>query len=199
MNLRTQMVIIFILMVCWLALAASPLLAQVYKVVDENGNVTYTDQPPPDGSKPIVLKPLSVVEAPKYETPPKKSEDAEGGEENKMTIRELRRAYRDFAIVAPQSEEFIWHPDSPVGVAWRTGKQLQKGMQVVVSIDGKALATTTDRLVRAPNLDRGEHTVTAVLTDARKKTIATAEPVTFFIRRPSIYNNAARPGPTGGS
>ena len=43
-----------------------PVMAQVYKTVDENGNVVYTDQPPADGSRPIKLKELSVIEAPVY-------------------------------------------------------------------------------------------------------------------------------------
>ena len=46
----------------------SPVGAQVYKVVDEDGNVTFTDQAPADGSKPVELPPISVIEAPKYET-----------------------------------------------------------------------------------------------------------------------------------
>ena len=33
-----------------LMISATPLMAQVYKVVDKDGNVTYTDQPPADGS-----------------------------------------------------------------------------------------------------------------------------------------------------
>ncbi len=38
-----------------LLFSATPLLAQVYKVVDKDGNVTYTDQPPADGSGPVEL------------------------------------------------------------------------------------------------------------------------------------------------
>ena len=51
--------------------------AQVYKTVDENGNVVYTDQPPEDGSEPIKLKPLSVIEAPVYDADRYVADDAE--------------------------------------------------------------------------------------------------------------------------
>jgi hypothetical protein len=51
-----------------LALAASAMAAPLYKVTDENGNVTFTDQPPADGtksdSKPVEQKPLNVLESP---------------------------------------------------------------------------------------------------------------------------------------
>ena len=61
---------ITILVALLLAVTVSPLMAQVYKVVDKDGNVTFTDQPPTDGSKPIKLAPISVIEAPTYEKAP---------------------------------------------------------------------------------------------------------------------------------
>lgn len=196
MKLNTHKTFLLTLTVLFLALTATPLTAQVYKIVDKDGNVTYTDQPPKDGSKPIDLKPISVVETPKYEVPPKKAAAGEDGQQ--MSVRELRRMYRDFAIVAPQSEESIWHPEAPITVAWSTGAPLQKGMSVSISVDGKLQASTENRAIPVADLDRGEHTVTAELKNARNQRIATAEPVVFFIRRPNIFNNRARPSPRGG-
>ena len=56
-----------------LAIASGSLAAQVYKTVDEDGNVTYTDRPPEDGSAPIKLPELRVIEEPAYETLPPSS------------------------------------------------------------------------------------------------------------------------------
>jgi len=175
----------------FLALTAMPLAAEVYKVIDEDGNVSYTDQPPGDGSKPMKLQPISVVEAPVYESKPKPAVEGEDGEP--LSLRALRGMYRDFAIVAPQSEESIWHPDAPVTVAWSTGTPLQTGMKANVSVDGKLQANTTDRVVPVANLERGEHTVTAELTNERNQTVATANPIVFFVRRPGLNNNRGRP------
>ena len=56
------------LIIAWLGclVLAGPLAAQsggeIYKVVDEHGNVTYTDQRPSEGAVPMDLPPLSVVE-----------------------------------------------------------------------------------------------------------------------------------------
>jgi hypothetical protein len=175
----------------FLALAAMPLAAEVYKVIDEDGNVSYTDKPPGDGSKPIELQPISVVEAPVYESKPKPAVEDEDGEP--LSLRALRGMYRDFAIVAPQSEESIWHPDAPITVAWSTGTPLQTGMKANVSVDGKLQANTTDRVVPVANLERGEHTVTAELTNERNQSVATANPIVFFVRRPGLNNNRGRP------
>jgi len=196
MKLITRKAYFLILTVLFLSLAAAPLMAQVYKIVDKEGNVTYTDQPPGDGSKPIKLAPISVIETPVYETKAKPA--AEGEDGKPLSLRTLRRMYRDFAIVAPQSEESVWHPDAPVTVAWNTGAPLQEGMKVSVSVDGKLQASTTDRIIPVDNLERGEHSVTATLTNERNQTVASAEPIIFFVRRPGLNNNSPRPAPHGG-
>lgn len=184
-----------ILMACSMAMATNAMSADVYKVVDEDGNVTYTDTPPKDGSGPIKLAPLSVIETPTYEQPAKA--DAEAEETKEMSLKYLRNHYSDFAIVSPQQEESVWNPDAAMPVAWSTRYQLQDGMQVTIYIDGQQQAKTTDQIIPVPELDRGEHKVEAQLTDSRNRKIATAEPITFFVRRPGLYNRAG-PTPRGG-
>jgi len=201
MKLVTHKTFFLVLIALLLACAAGSLAAQVYKVVDKDGNVSYTDQPPGDGSKPYDLPPISVIEAPTYEKAPeakKAGEEGEAGEDGKeMSLKYLRKHYRDFAIVAPQQEESIWHPESAISVAWNARYALQAGMQVTVFMDGKRQATTAEQIIPVAGLDRGEHTVTAELKDGKNRKIATAEPVTFFIRRPGLYNRP-RVAPRGG-
>lgn len=194
MNLMTHKTFLLILVAFSLAIMASPLMAQVYKTVDADGNVTYTDKPPPDGSKPIKLAPISVIEAPTYEKAPDPAKA--GGEGEEIPLRDLRKIYRDFSIISPQSEESVWRPDGPVSVAWSVGNPLQQGMQVSIYLDGAKQATTTEQVIPITGLDRGEHTLAAELRDAKNRKIATAAPVTFFIRQPNIYTN--RPRPRGG-
>lgn len=183
-----------ILMVSTIAIAASAVSADVYKVVDENGNVTYTDRQPPDGSGPVKLAPISVIETPVYEKPAK-AETEEGSE---ISLRDLRRNYADFAIVAPRQEESVWHPQEAMTIAWNTRYQLQDGMQVTIYVDGRQQSKTTNQSIEVEQLERGEHKVEAQLTDAKNRRIATAEPVIFFVRRPGLNNNVARPTPRGG-
>ena len=196
MSLKMHKIFLLILFAMMLSVTAGSAGAQVYRVVDEDGNVTYTDQAPGDGSQPIELRPISVIEAPEFETAPKEGEEgAEGGEENKeMSLRYLRKNYQDFAIVAPQQEESVWRPDGPITVAWNARYALQEGMSVTVYLDGARQATTTEQIIPVIGLERGEHTVTAEIKDAKNRRIATAEPITFFIRQPGLYNRARRGG-----
>jgi len=188
----------FLMITCALSMTlATPLLAQVYKVVDKDGNVTYTDQAPADGSGPVDLKPISVIEAPVYQTKPKPGDaagDAAGDEE--VPVSKLRRNYKDFAIISPQQEESVWRPDGPFPVAWNTKYALQQGMQVTIFLDGKKHTSTTQQMVPMANLDRGEHVLTAELRDSKNRLIAEAPPVTFFVRQPGLYNRALNAPPS---
>ncbi len=195
MKLITNVLLLTIMLAFSLALATSPLLAQVYKVVDKDGNVTFTDIPPGDGSPPVDLAPISVVETPVQQQTAQEAAaagaDVADTAPMELTLRELRRTYRDFAIVSPQPEESVWSPDGPVSIAWRTSADLRNGMQVLVFIDGKLAATTIQATIPVIGLERGEHSVTAEIRDQRNRQIATAGPVTFFIRQPGLLN---RPG-----
>ena len=183
-----------------LTFAAGPLMAQVYKTVDENGNVTYTDQPPADGSGPIKLRPISIIEAPTYEKAPKVDEESTASEESKeLTLKNLRKNYKDFSIIAPQPEESIWNPEEFISVAWRVGAQLQPGMTVTVSVDGTLFAKTTDQVVQVNLRDRGEHKVTVELKDSKNRLVASAGPVIFYIMQPGLGNTRLRVVPRVGN
>ena len=181
---------ITVLVALLLALAASPLMAQVYKVVDKDGNVTFTDQPPGDGSKPIKLAPISVIEAPVYEKAPKLTDEEEAAKEPSLSY--LRKIYRDFAIISPTQEESVWKPDGPIAVAWSVRTALQPGMKVALFLDGTKHVTTEQPMIPLSGLDRGEHTVKAELIDSKNRVVATAETVTFFVRQPNLYNRPRR-------
>ena len=177
-----------------LTTAASPLVAQVYKVVDEDGNVTFTDKPPADGSKPIDLAPISIIEAPTYEKAPVATEEDEA--EKEMSLGYMRRVYRDFAITSPAQEESVWKPDGPIAVTWGARTDLQPGMNVTLYLDGKRHTTTAQPMVPLSGLDRGEHTLKAELRDSRNRVVTTSETVTFFVRQPNVFTNPGvrRPG-----
>ena len=68
---------------------------QIYKIVDEDGNVTFTDQRPATGAEPMDLPPLSVIETdvPVPETPAVVADQ----EPKPPTSSELRKQFRDFA------------------------------------------------------------------------------------------------------
>ena len=165
--------------------------AEVYKTIDENGNVVYTDQPPGPDASPMDLPGLSVISAQKPAPPVIASSDSSGGPEPEPqqevnSIRDLRRGYRDFAIVSPTQDQNIWGTGNEASIAWGTRYRLQPGMSVVIYVDGAALAPTTALVTTVGHLYRGEHNVYAELIDARNRRIATTSPVSFHIKQYSV-------------
>lgn len=164
--------------------SATAAQAEVYKTVDENGNVIYTDQPPAPDAEPIKMRELSVVPARPVERAPVRAKvsdaNAEGQVEN---LAALRRGYRDFRITQPMPEQAFTGTGNTATLAWDTKFELQQGMRVVFSINGEAMEPTTAQIVTTNPLDRGEHTVSAQLVDARGRTVASAAPVKFFVRQ----------------
>lgn len=168
-------------------LMALPLLGvaegQIWKVVDEDGNVTYTDQKPADGSDPMDLPELSVIES---QQPPATATVAPSDAEQNQApgIRELRQMYRDFRITQPAQEETFWGTANTVVVAWSSSEPLLPDMKTMLYVDGAAqnVGTQTSQTLA---LERGEHSVYAELRDTRNRKIVTTDTVTFFVKQHS--------------
>ena len=179
------------------ALLLLPLAAfsqgEVYKVVDKDGNVTFTDQPPAEGAQPMDLPPLSVVES-NVQAPEVPAAGASAEEAKPPAPRELRKQYRDFRITQPQQEETFWGTANTVVVSWGSSQPIAPQMNVMLYVDGegqKAPATGGVTLT----LDRGEHQVYAELRDERNRRIVTTDTVTFFVKQYSANFNRPAVGP----
>lgn len=191
--------LLFPLTLLFLLVFAVTAQAEIYKVVDEHGNVIYTDKKPSPDAEPLQLRGLSII-SPQLPTttPPSQREDEESEEEEGITsIRELRRSYSDFAVVSPEHDQTIIGNENPMTVVWNTRYQLQPGMKVTVYLDGTAREPSASPAIDLGRLDRGTHQVYAVLTDTRNRRIATTETVDFHVRQFSV-NFPIRQQPSGG-
>ena len=174
--------------------------ANIWKVVDKDGNVVYTDQPPKDGSKPMDLPELSVIETDIIDkkTPANDPDAADEGEEKPLTPSELRKLYRDFKITRPLPDETFWGTASTIVVTWGSKTALTPDLNVRLFVNGKPQAVPATGGVSL-TLDRGEHKVYAELRDASNRRILKTAAVTFFIKQHSVNFNRPRPAPSGGS
>ena len=140
------------MLVCSAALAAT-----VYKWVDENGVVHYSDQPHPNAEK------LQVHAAQSYKPSALDAPAAGGG----ATPAAAPAPYRGCAIVQPQDGQAFANVDS-LTVVVQTDPQLHQGDKVYVTVDGQALNggnPTGSQFVLSP-VDRGTHTAQALVKDA---------------------------------
>ncbi len=195
--MNTQSAGAFLIFLTCLMLALSGAAqGEVYKTVDKDGNVIYTDQPPEPGAEPMELPGLSIIESVPMKPPAATAGAAGEGEEVVTNIRELRRGYRDFRITSPAQDQWIEGEGNSVTINWDSRYALQPGMMVIISVDGKAMEPTTASSLVLNEVDRGEHSVSAQIVDAQNRKIATASPVTFHVRQFSQnFNRTPVPTP----
>ena len=174
-------------------LFSSTVFAQgdIYKVVDKDGNVTFTDQPPNDAAQPLDLPPLSVIET-DIQVPETPAAGSAADEPKPPTIRQLKKQFRDFKITRPQPEETFWGTANSVVVSWGSSQPIPQNMSARLFVDGAGQDAPAKGGVTL-TLDRGEHQVYAQLRDEQNRRIATTDTVTFFVkqhsanfRRPSV-------------
>ena len=180
-----------------LPLDGSPQEGQIYKVVDKDGNVTFTDQKPSSGAEPMDLPPLSVI---KTDTPPPApaSAQADVKEEDKpLSPRDMRKMFRDFSITQPLQEETFWGTENTVVIAWGSSAEIPPEMSVMLYVNGEGQKAPGSGSVTL-TLDRGEHQVYAELRDERNRRVLTSQTVTFFIKQHSANFNRPGVGPRNG-
>ncbi|QLQ33205.1 MAG: DUF4124 domain-containing protein [Candidatus Thiothrix singaporensis] len=157
--------------------------AEIYRWVDAQGNVMYGDNPPKkEAAKPVALPLLTVADsfAPKQqaqqEEAPKQGQDES-------------EAYSDFKITSPAAEDAVRSNDGAVAVSLSLKPKLKAGDGIVLYLDSKQVAAGESLSFNLTEVERGEHSVFAVLNDAKGNIIQNTEPVKFSVLRHSVLNN----------
>jgi hypothetical protein len=161
-------------------LPVSPVLAQdIYKTVDEDGNTVYTDQKPSDDAQPVKLKELTVVDP--VELGNEQAVSGNVGESGNDA------AAPDFGlrIVTPNSEESVWNTAYVLTVQVQTDRELPSGTRLAYLVDGEVRSTTRAQSVEIEEVYRGEHTLSVELRASDGRVLASAGPITFFMRQHS--------------
>ncbi|MBV8878044.1 MAG: DUF4124 domain-containing protein [Gammaproteobacteria bacterium] len=162
---------------CSLALAG----ATVYRWVDENGVVHFSDQPHANAEK------LHVNAAQTYKSSGPDNATAAGGGGAQSSAPPA--PYRGCAIVQPQDDQAFANIDS-LTVVVQTDPQLHSGDKVYVSVDGQGLNggnPTGPQFVLSP-VDRGTHTAQAQVKDSGGAVQCQTPPVTFHVQQNSVLN-----------
>lgn len=146
----------------------------VYRWVDSQGNVHYSDHPHPGADK-VVLPKTQTFTTPSVSgivpTQPLPPAAPTAG-------------YTAFTLASPGSEATLWYTHE-VTVAVETSPALRAGDTITYHLDGDTIGPTTATAVTFKNVVRGEHKASAVLRASNGASM-TAGPVTFYVRQKSI-------------
>lgn len=173
-------------------LAAGPADARkIYKWVLPDGSITYSDKPQQEGAKELVLPSLQT-----YTPPPAPAGTGAAGtaDAGKQAV-----SYESIKVVAPQPDETIRDNNGAVSVRLELTPPLQAGHSVEILLDGKAIGSGAATSASVTNIDRGSHSVSAVVKDASGKVLANAAGVTFHLKQASKLQGGpavAPPKPT---
>lgn len=158
--------------ICLLIISPS-LLGQVYKYIDENGNLVYSDTPPPNKQdmQPAELPDIIVQPSVKV---PERSVDTD------PQTRDI-----DISISSPTEGATILATASSFNVSATVSKKLFPHESVRLLVNGTPHASSTTKALnwRVTDLIRGEYLLSAEVLDENQKVIASSSTVTVFVKR----------------
>ncbi len=163
----------------------------IYRWVDENGTVHYSDTAPPDKSAQAAdLPQLTIVPAKKIK--PKKSADQKDqGDKQKDGTQDLA-TFDDLRLVRPKAEENLWGTGGTVTAEVAFSGRLPRGYAIQFVLDGKALKPVRKKTYVIREVIRGEHTLYAQIIEINSgQVVAKTDPVTFYLKQATVkmHNN----------
>lgn len=155
----------------------------VYRSVDKDGNTVFSDKPS-QGAEKMDIPDAQTVKSPSagkfhYQPPPKSPPPA----------------YSSVAITSPDDDASVRQNDGNISVQVAVQPALQNQDTLQLHMDGKIVGTGSSTSFSLNNVDRGTHTLQAVVVDNTGKTLASSATVTFHLLRHSILNQPPPKGP----
>ena len=161
-----------------LLIAFSVQAAVIYRWVDADGVVHYSDQASP-GAEKIVTATSSTgsVAGPRPST----------GSTPQMPQQAAQKGlnYSEFSISSPVADQSFFAEDV-VAVHLTLSPSLRPNQAITWHLNGKQLDFPPDSISFAlPRLDRGTYVLTASITDQQTGESQSSSGVTFYVRQPS--------------
>lgn len=160
--------------------------AEVYKTVDKNGRVTYTDVPPPNTTpKPIELKTINSIPAPAAIP----TDNLNNPSNNTQAAAEYQ-----VQVLAPENGKTLLADERSITVSVSLNGKLQNGDLLAYKLDGAILTTSSETTYIIVEPPRGEHILTVDVVDSEGHNLAQSNAITVVVMRP-LPKQKATPTP----
>jgi hypothetical protein len=171
---------LFLIAVTTSALIALPAQAEVYRQVDADGNVTFTDEPD-DSAERVNVKPVTTITMPRPETVNEQlsEEDETIGDED---------AYESVGFTSPADDEAFHSGSGNVEFRVASTPGLRQGHQFEITMDGAPVGQTRSGSVTVNNVFRGTHNAGVNVIGPEGERIYTGDKISFTVHRPSVQN-----------
>ena len=161
-----------------LPFAAGLAAGQVYRWVDADGVVHYSDQPHP-GAEEVELELAPAISMPR--AAPRAGRPAAAPEP------EAAPAYQSLTVASPAAEETLWNIAGVLDVTLNLQPALQPGHQVRVYFDGTPQEVSGTQF-QLQEVWRGEHNLQAEVLDESGNLMIRSEPIRFYVQQTTIVN-----------
>ena len=165
------------LLLCTLFTLSAIVSAQVYKIVNPDGTISYSDRPE-EGAEEVDVPDVQTYEGPT-------NLDSIGSSTGKEEYPE----YTTFEVIKPKHDETFRDNGGYVAIQVSVQPGLFREHIIALYMDGEDLGSSgRGTSIILQNVDRGSHTVHAVIRDADGKQVERTDGVTFHLHRNSILN-----------
>jgi Domain of unknown function (DUF4124) len=170
-------------LVCSVALATT-----VYKWVDENGVVHYSDQPHPNAQK-LQIEGVQTYSSKGANVPSPSASESD-------TRADSGRPYQGCAVAQPLDQQNLPNAQS-VFIRVATDPTPRAGDHIYITLDGQGLngGQPTGMSFNVTPIDRGAHTVQAQVRDNSGQVLCQTPSITFYVQQPNLFS----PGAAGGA
>jgi len=134
----------------------------VYKTVDENGNIIFTDKPSQNAEE-IKLQELQTIKNPN----PAKSKPRP-----KVTKQASEASYKTFLVTNPANGSGIRSNNGNVTISLSLEPPLRLGHKIIIAVDGKEVANGSASSVSLQSLERGDHNISANVISANGQNLS---------------------------
>jgi len=155
---------------------------RVYKRVNPDGSVDYSDQP---------LEDAEVMKVPKGSTftMPSTSSSSRSGSSRSQRANDDAESYESLEISSPQNDEAIRSNDGTVTALAKSAPSLRQGHSFRWSLDGTVLPNkVTQPVLFLKEMDRGTHNLEVSIIDSDDKALISSDKVVFHLLRASAGN-----------
>ena len=153
-----------------------------YKWVDEEGNITYSDQPSPGAEEIKVdkiqtIQTIQTIQIPEVKQP-----------ESEITDKPIRVEYKKLTIISPKDNEGIRDNagNVTISVSMEPALDTDAGDHLILHMDGKKEAESNEMQFSLNNVDRGNHQFIVALEDKDGMELKRSTPITVTIQRRSV-------------
>lgn len=158
----------------------SPAFAEIYRSVDQYGNVTYSDEAS-DQSETVEVKPITTITLPKLE-------DVTQTEAAPEADATSAQPYDSIRFVSPGNDTAFHSGNGDVEFQVSSSPALREGHLFEIALDGAPVGQSSSGSVMVRNVFRGTHQADVHVINSDGVRVQSGNSISFTIHRPSAQN-----------